>query len=61
MQFNFIFNEFVFFLAALGPGVQQDGWLRYFAHPLGGVERRGYAQYPILDPNILFLSEALQK
>ena len=27
-------------------GVRADGWLRWFAHPLGGVVCRGHAQYP---------------
>ena len=26
------------------PGVRQEGWLRWSAHPLGGVELRGPAQ-----------------
>ena len=26
------------------PGVRQEGWLRWSAHPSGGVECRGHAQ-----------------
>ena len=32
------------------PGVVPEGWLRWSAHPLGGVVCRGHAQYPALDP-----------
>ena len=28
------------------PGVQREGWLRWFAHPLVGVVCRGHGQYP---------------
>ena len=28
------------------PGIGPEGWLRCFAHPLGGVVCRGHAQYP---------------
>ena len=42
-------------------GVQQDGWLGYFAHPLGGVERRGHAQDPVFAPHPLIFLLALQK
>ena len=28
------------------PEVRPEGWLRCFAHPLGGVVRRGHVQYP---------------
>ena len=43
------------------PGVWPEGWLRLFAHPLGGVECRGHTQYPALAPNPLLLFLALQK
>ena len=32
------------------PGVRPEGWLRWFAHPLGGVVCRGHAQYPAFVP-----------
>ena len=32
------------------PGVRQEGWLRWSARPLGGVERRGPAQDPAFAP-----------
>ena len=32
------------------PGVGPEGWLRYFAHPFGGVECRGHAQRPAFAP-----------
>ena len=28
------------------PGVRPEGWLKWFAPPSGGVERRGHIQYP---------------
>ena len=31
-------------------GVWPEGWLRWFAHPLGSVECRGQAQYPAFAP-----------
>ena len=31
-------------------GVWPEGWLRWFAHPLGCVEYRGQAQYPAFAP-----------
>ena len=37
------------------PGVGPEGWLRWSAHPFGGVEGRGYMQYPVFAPNTLFL------
>ena len=43
------------------PGVGPEGWLRCFAHPLGGVVCRGHAQYPVFAPDTLFLLQALQK
>ena len=43
------------------PGLELEGWLRWFAHSSGGVECRGHAQYPVFVPNILFLLQALQK
>ena len=32
------------------PGVGVEGWLRGSAHPFGGVECRGHAQYPVFAP-----------
>ena len=32
------------------PGVRPEGWLRWFAHPLGGVLCRGHAQDPAFAP-----------
>ena len=32
------------------PGVGPEGWLRRFAHPLGGVACRGHAQDPAFAP-----------
>ena len=29
------------------PGVRLEGWLRWSAHPLGGVVCRGHVQYPV--------------
>ena len=37
------------------PGVGPEGWLRCFAHPLGGVVCRGYVQCPVFAPDTLFL------
>ena len=43
------------------PGVGWEGWLRCFAHPLGGVVCRGHAQYPAFAVETLLLLQALQK
>ena len=43
------------------PGVRLAGWLRWSAHPFGGVVCRGRAQYPAFAPNPLLLLLALQK
>ena len=32
------------------PGVGPRGWLRWSAHPFGGAECRGHAQYPAFAP-----------
>ena len=32
------------------PGVRPEGWVRCFAHPLGGVECSGHGQYPVFAP-----------
>ena len=32
------------------PGVGQEGWLRWSAHPFGGVECRGHVRYPVFAP-----------
>ena len=32
------------------PGVRPKGWLRCFAHPLGGVVCKERAQYPVFAP-----------
>ena len=32
-------------------GVRPEGWLRWFAHPLGDVECRDHAQYPAFAPS----------
>ena len=33
------------------PEVRPEGWLRWFAHPFGGVECSGHAQYPDFAPS----------
>ena len=33
------------------PRVRPEGWLRCFAHPLGGAGCRGHAQYPAFAPS----------
>ena len=38
-----------------------EGWLRGFAHRLGGAECRRHAQYAAFAPDTLFLLLALQK
>ena len=43
------------------PGVGPEGWLRCFAHPLGGVACRGRAQYPAFAPDTQVLLRALRK
>ena len=43
------------------PGVGPEAGLRWSAHPSGGVECRGHAQYPAFAPNAWFLLPALQK
>ena len=40
---------------------QSGGVVRWFAHPLGGVEFRGHTQYPAFALDTLFLLQALQK
>lgn len=30
----------------MGPGVRPEGWLRWFAHPFGGVICRGHVWCP---------------
>ena len=32
------------------PGLRLEGWLRCFAHPYGGGECKGHAQYPAFAP-----------
>ena len=39
------------------PGIRLEEWLRQSAHPLGGVDSRGRAQYPAFAPNTLFCSQ----
>ena len=34
-----------------GPGVRPEAWLRWSAHPLGGVVCRGHARYPAFAPS----------
>ena len=34
-----------------GPGVGLEAWLKWFAHPFGGVECRGHAQCPAFAPS----------
>ena len=41
------------------PWVESEGWLRWFAHPFGGVECRGHV--PAFTPDTLLLLLALQK
>ena len=41
------------------PEVGPEGWLRWFAHPLGGVVCRGHKQYPTFAPEPLLLLLAL--
>ena len=43
------------------PEVILEGWLRCFAHLLGGTTCRGHAQYPVFAPDPLLLLQALQK
>ena len=43
------------------PEVTLEGWLRCFAHLLGGTTCRGHAQYPVFAPDPLLLLQALQK
>ena len=43
------------------PGVRPEGWLKWFALPLGGVVCRGHVQYPAFSPNPLILLPALWK
>ena len=43
------------------PGVRTEGWLRCFAHPLGGAVCSGHAQRPAFAPDPLLLLQALQK
>ena len=43
------------------PGVWLEGWLRWSAHPFGGIECRGDAQCPAFAPNTLLLLLTLQK
>ena len=45
----------------VSPGVGLQGWLRCFAHPLGGVLCRRHVQYPAFAPDTLFLLQVLQK
>ena len=33
------------------PGIGLEAWLRWSAHPFGGVECRGQAQYPAFAPS----------
>ena len=33
------------------PGVRPEVWLRWSAHPFGGVECRGHVQYPAFAPD----------
>ena len=52
-----------FFPQGKGRGVFRgwaEGWLRWFAHPFGGVECR-HAQPPAFAPSAVFLLPALQK
>ena len=43
------------------PGVWPEGWIRCFAHPSGGVECKGHAQYAAFALNTLLLLLALLK
>ena len=48
----------------LYPGIGLEGWLGYFAHPLGTVVCRGHAQYPAFSSStffFFFLLQTLQK
>ena len=45
----------------MGPGVGLEAWLRWSAHPLGGVESRGHVQCSPFAPDPLILLLALQK
>ena len=40
-------------------GVGSEGWLRWFAHPLGGAACRGHAQYPAFVPGSLEVAVGL--
>ena len=41
--------------------VRLEGWLRWFANPLGGIECRGHTKYAVFAPNTLFLLWVLPK
>ena len=43
------------------PGVRLEGWLRWSAHPFGGVVCREHAQYPAFAPDTLLFLPVLQK
>ena len=43
------------------PWVRLEVWLKWFAHPLGGVVCRGHAQYPAFASHSVLLFLALQK
>ena len=45
----------------MGPGVELEGWFRWFAHSLGGVVYRVHAHYAAFAPGTLFLLLAPQK
>ena len=54
----------LFLIWGEGRGVSRgrpEGWLRCFAHRLGGVVCRGHVQYPAFAPNPLLLLQTLQK
>lgn len=45
----------------LCPGVSQQGWLRWFAHPCGCTEWRGVCGNLLFIPNTLLFLSDLQK
>lgn len=45
----------------LCPGVSQQGWLRWFAHPCGCTECRGVCGNLLFIPNTLLFLSDLQK
>ena len=45
----------------MGPDFGSEGWLRWFAHPFGGIWCRVLVQYLAFAPNTVVMLPALQK